>query len=72
MDKGAWWATVRGYTKTQTQLKRVGTHTFLAIGYFSVLIIKCILKVFSVFADKFPFIRGHSSYLNSMNFNEAQ
>ena len=31
-------------TKTQTQLKRLGTHAFLAIGYFSVLI-KCILKV---------------------------
>ena len=44
-DRGAWRVTVCGVTKTQTQLKRLGTHTFLAIGYFSVLIIKSILKV---------------------------
>ena len=27
LDRGAWWATVHGVTKSQTQLKRLGTHT---------------------------------------------
>ena len=27
MDRGAWWATVHGVTKSRTQLKRLGTHT---------------------------------------------
>ena len=26
MDRGAWWATVHRITKSQTQLKRLGTH----------------------------------------------
>ena len=26
MDRGAWWATVRGVTKSQTRLKRLSTH----------------------------------------------
>ena len=26
MDRGAWWATVHGVAKSQTQLKRLGTH----------------------------------------------
>ena len=26
MDTGAWWATVHGATKSQTRLKRLGTH----------------------------------------------
>ena len=26
MDRGAWWATVPGVTKSQTRLKRLGTH----------------------------------------------
>ena len=27
MDRGAWWATVHGVTKSQTQLKQLSTHT---------------------------------------------
>ena len=27
MDKGAWWATVHGVTKSQTQLSNTHTHT---------------------------------------------
>ena len=27
MDRGAWWATVHGITKSQTQLKQLRTHT---------------------------------------------
>ena len=26
MDRGAWWATVRGVTKSRTRLKRLSTH----------------------------------------------
>ena len=26
MDRGAWWATVRRFTKSWTQLKQLGTH----------------------------------------------
>ena len=26
MDRGAWWATVHGVTKSRTQLKRLSTH----------------------------------------------
>ena len=28
MDRGAWWATVHGVAKSQTQLKRLSTHAF--------------------------------------------
>ena len=28
MDRGAWWATVPGVTKSQTRLKQLGTHTW--------------------------------------------
>ena len=28
MDRGAWWATVHGVTKSQTRLQRLCTHTF--------------------------------------------
>ena len=28
MDRGAWWATVHGVAKSQTQLKRLSTHGF--------------------------------------------
>ena len=27
MDRGTWWATAHGVTKSQTQLKQVSTHT---------------------------------------------
>ena len=27
MDRGAWWGTVHGVTKSQTQQKRLSTHT---------------------------------------------
>ena len=27
MDRGVWWTTVRKFTKSQTQLKRLSTHT---------------------------------------------
>ena len=27
MDRGAWWATVHGITKSQTRLKRLSTHS---------------------------------------------
>ena len=27
MDRGAWWATVHGVTKSLTRLKQLGTHT---------------------------------------------
>ena len=27
MDRGAWWATVHGVTKSQTRLKQLSTHT---------------------------------------------
>ena len=27
MDRGAWWATVHSIANSQTQLKRLGTHT---------------------------------------------
>ena len=29
MDRGAWWATVHGAAKSQTQLKRLSMHTSL-------------------------------------------
>ena len=29
MDRGAWWATVHGVPKSQTQLKRLSTKLFL-------------------------------------------
>ena len=38
MDRGAWWATVHGVTKSRTQLKQLSVHTrvFLAVsGAFS-------------------------------------
>ena len=28
MDRGTWWATVHGVTKSQTRLKQLGTHRF--------------------------------------------
>ena len=28
MDRGAWWATIHGVTKSQTQLKGLSTHRF--------------------------------------------
>ena len=31
MDRGAWWATVHGVTKSQTQLKLLSTHTRIHI-----------------------------------------
>ena len=29
MNRGAWWATVHGLSKSQTRLKRLGTHVFV-------------------------------------------
>ena len=29
MDRGAWWATVHGVTRTQTQLKWLNMHTYI-------------------------------------------
>ena len=40
MDRGAWWATVHGVTKTQTRLKRLSTHTY---GFMCLLNTKIIL-----------------------------
>ena len=34
MDKGAWWATVHGFTKSQTGLS--SSFTFIVLKYFSV------------------------------------
>ena len=34
MDRGAWWATVQGSQKSQTQLKQLLTHTQLDSHYF--------------------------------------
>ena len=31
MDRGAWWATVHGVTKSQTQLSDINTHTHMHI-----------------------------------------
>ena len=31
MDRGAWWATVHGVTKSRTQLKQRSMHTFLLL-----------------------------------------
>ena len=28
MDRGAWWTTVHGVTKSQTKLKQLSTHTY--------------------------------------------
>ena len=35
MDRGAWWATVHGVTKSQTRLKQLSTHarTHLLVGH---------------------------------------
>ena len=30
MDRGAWWATVHGVAKSQTQLKQLSMHTHIA------------------------------------------
>ena len=32
MDRGAWWATVHGVTKSQTQLKQLNTHPTWGLG----------------------------------------
>ena len=32
MDRGAWWATVHRVAKSDTRLKRLGTHTSLCSG----------------------------------------
>ena len=29
MDRGVWWTTIHGITKSQTQLKRLSTHDFI-------------------------------------------
>ena len=31
VDRGAWWSTVHGVTKSRTQLKRLSTHTCKAL-----------------------------------------
>ena len=33
MDRGAWWATVHGVAKSQTQLKRLSSHPFYTTLY---------------------------------------
>ena len=35
MDGGAWWATVHGVTKSQTQMKWLSTHAHTVIKFFS-------------------------------------
>ena len=34
MDRGAWWATVHGVTKSQTRLQQLNTHTHFVHIYF--------------------------------------
>ena len=40
MDKGAWWATVHGVTKSRTQLKQLSAHAGALRSYFSFFIVK--------------------------------
>ena len=44
MDKGAWWAIVRGVTKSQTWLKRLSIHTCI-----HVYICVCILSLYCIY-----------------------
>ena len=42
MDRGAWWATVHGVTKSQTRLKRLSKHILKIVLSYS----KVLLKVY--------------------------
>ena len=35
MDRGAWWATVHGGTKSRTRLSDYAQHNCFSVGYFS-------------------------------------
>ena len=37
MDRGAWWATVHGVSKSRTRLKRLSTHARTRVAAHSVL-----------------------------------
>ena len=40
MDRGAWWATVQGVSKSQTQLTLSHTFTFCHLGFPGVSVVK--------------------------------
>ena len=56
MDRGAWWATVCGVAKNQTQLKQLSTHA-------------CLLKISSVFLFPFHFLLLRVKHLGSRTFH---
>ena len=52
MDRGAWWATVHGVTKSQTWLKWLSTHTFilkiLLLTYVNKIVIHSYLMIMHI------------------------